>query len=324
MSRRARRQEENEKERKKEETRARERGRREREKEIGRARRQGKEEPRQKRRRKTRLLAVLLFWFWFLGFPVLVYISLTGAFSRSLSLACARLVAAAARCHLHTRNKSNNKIIMARGNASYLSLAIVYRRLSSCFFKLNFCPPCRVATLPLRYVRPFARSFAADDVDVPSTTRCLHSNLIPRRSRFVTPGHVLSRRRRRLALATVERFRAGDEPRFRVILINAAERYLPRRVRDIYLHSQRARRSISVATDGKKATAGDKYYFATRLLSEVGKSRARRRNRHQEAKERPSRSFGRSSRPRGSEVKADGQKEKERATGAKGGAERVG
>lgn len=62
-------------------------------------------------------------------------------------------------CHLHTRNKSNNKIIMARGNASYLSLAIVYRRLSSRFFKLNCCPPSWVVTLLLpRDVRPFAQA----------------------------------------------------------------------------------------------------------------------------------------------------------------------
>lgn len=82
--------------------------------------------------KETRLLAVLFFWFWFLGFSVLVYISLTGALSRAR---------AASRCHLHTRNKSNNKIIMARGNASYLSLAIVYRRLSPRFFQIGLLPP---------------------------------------------------------------------------------------------------------------------------------------------------------------------------------------
>ena len=35
--------------------------------------------------------------------------------------------------HLHTRNKSNNKIIIACGNASYLSLPIVYQRQVSLF-----------------------------------------------------------------------------------------------------------------------------------------------------------------------------------------------
>jgi len=75
-------------------------------------------------------LAVLLFWFWFLSFPVLVYISLTGA-----PASPPRLTAGIAGicCHLHTRNKSNNKIIMACGNASYLSSAIVYQRQLALF-----------------------------------------------------------------------------------------------------------------------------------------------------------------------------------------------
>lgn len=40
---------------------------------------------------------------------------------------CSRGMLRCGCCHLHTRNKSNNKIIMVCGNASYLSLAIVYQ-----------------------------------------------------------------------------------------------------------------------------------------------------------------------------------------------------
>lgn len=54
-------------------------------------------------------------------------------------------------CHLHTRNKSNNKIIMVCGNASYLSLTIVYL-CQLARFKIELVA---LPELMLRYVRRY-------------------------------------------------------------------------------------------------------------------------------------------------------------------------
>lgn len=94
------------------------------------------------KKRDAAVGAIRLFWFWFLGFSVLVYISLTGALAMRLRLEPRAAVwYRCGCCHLYTRNKSNNKIIMARGNASYLSLAIVYRRQLALFQIASSCPP---------------------------------------------------------------------------------------------------------------------------------------------------------------------------------------